>query len=157
MKLKTVNQFVSEIKVHDPDTAVNRTMVLTLIANGEITVRMHGTRAVVDYDTVVGEINDMLGITSDTPAHIRTLKNAYIHLHTNNPEIGLSEVRIRDLVRDGIIPTLDIGNRKLVALERFFAPYDTEIIKNDTKPGLKQRSDASLEYNLGKLEHLKRK
>ena len=52
MRLKTLQQTVNAMKADDPDTALNRSMLLRLIADGILPYEMHGNRHIVDYDRV---------------------------------------------------------------------------------------------------------
>ena len=102
MRLKTLQQAVNAMKAEDPDTALNRSMLLRLIADGILPCEMHGNRHIVDYDRVKRCLCDRLMLRdSRFGPHLRTVETAMRELRKKQPELGLGEDRIRNLIARG--------------------------------------------------------
>ena len=120
MRLKTLQQTVNAMKADDPDTALNRSMLLRLIADGILPYEMHGNRHIVDYDRVKRCLCDRLMLRdSRFGPHLRTVETAMRELRKKQPELGLGEDRIRNLIAHGKIPSLRVGNRSYIPMEAF--------------------------------------
>ena len=136
MRLKTIPQAVAKLHEDDPGTALNRSMLLTLMNEGLLDYEMRGNRRVIDYDDLCVRLRDLLGLTeghgylSSLP-HIRTVDGAYRELKETRPELGLSEERIRMLIDTGRLVCIPIGNRSYIALELFKPPYDRRLMVTD--------------------------
>lgn len=48
---------------------------------------------------------------------MRTIREASEHIATNDPETALTQTALRRLVKTGVIPSVRIGTKYLVALE----------------------------------------
>ena len=123
MRLKTLQQAVNAMKAEDPDTALNRSMLLRLIADGILPYEMHGNRHIVDYDRL------MLRDSRFGP-HLRTVETAMREPRKKQPELGLGEDRIRNLIARGKIPSLRVGNRSYIPMEAFY-PSNLERIREE--------------------------
>ena len=51
-KLRSISEVLQLIKSIDPDTAVTRYMITSLIKNGKINSSISGNKVLVDYDEV---------------------------------------------------------------------------------------------------------
>ncbi len=49
--------------------------------------------------------------------HYRTARNAYLWILKNDPDTAISERMIRDLMKNGVIPTIKQGNKLMLSLE----------------------------------------
>ena len=135
MRLMTVYKAVQTFRDYDPDTAFNVNMLTRLIDDGRIGHEMHGSRTVVDCDDVIRYLNDMLEIEmSSHPPHLRTVEFAMREVHATMPDKGVSEVRLRDLIRRGIVPSVRIGNRSYIAMEVFHPPLDRKLSEIEHAP-----------------------
>ena len=136
MRLKTIPQAVTKLHEDDPGTALNRSMLLTLMNEGLLDYEMRGNRRVIDYDDLCVRLRELLGLTeghgylSPLP-HIRSVNGAYRELKETRPELGLSEERIRMLIDTGRLVCIPIGNRSYIALELFKPPYDQRLMLTD--------------------------
>ena len=136
MRLKTIPQAVAKLHEDDPGTALNRSMLLTLMDEGLLDYEMRGNRRVIDYDDLCVRLRELLGLTegrgylSSLP-HIRTIDSAYRELKETRPELGLSEERIRMLIDTGRLVCIPIGNRSYIAMELFKPPYDRRLMVTD--------------------------
>lgn len=92
MRLKTLQQAVNAMKAEDPDTVLNRSMLLRLIADGILPCEMHGNRHIVDYDRVKRCLCDRLMLRdSRFGPHLRTVETAMRELRKKQPELGFAE------------------------------------------------------------------
>ena len=124
MKIQTIPQIVRSIKTVDPATAVNESMLSTLISSGNLPHERHGNRMVSDLDIVIPYLNRMLGLEETTAIpHLRTIRGAAQEIKSHCPELGLSEDHIRAAVCNGRIDCIRIGNRVYIAMEFFENPY----------------------------------
>lgn len=90
LRLKTLQQTVNATKAEDPDTALNRSMLLRLIADGILPYEMHGNRHIVDYDRVKRCLCDRLMLRdSRFGPHLRTVETAMRNSEKSNPNWGL--------------------------------------------------------------------
>lgn len=136
MRLKTIPQAVTKLHEDDPGTALNRSMLLTLMDEGLLDYEMRGNRRVIDYDDLCVRLRELLGLTEEhgylsSLPHIRTIDSAYRELKETRPELGLSEERIRMLIDTGRLVCIPIGNRSYIAMELFKPPYDRRLIVTD--------------------------
>ncbi|MBO4264529.1 MAG: hypothetical protein J5922_00425 [Clostridia bacterium] len=125
MRNKTVNQIVNDFRSKDPGTVINRTMLIRLMDDGVIPYEQHGNRIVCDLDTVLVILNDMLGLEpTESFLHLRSIEKAICGLKILHSELGVGEDRLRQLISEGRVPTIKIGNRNYIAMESFEPPYD---------------------------------
>lgn len=124
MKIQTIPQIVRSIKAVDPATAVNESMLSTLISSGNLPHERHGNRIVSDLDVVVPCLNRLLGLDKATAIpHLRTIRGAAQEIKSHCSELGLGEDHIRAAVSNGRVDCIRIGNRAYLALEFFEEPY----------------------------------
>ena len=136
MRLKTIPQAVAKLHEDAPGTALNRSMLLTLMDEGLLDYEMRGNRRVIDYDDLCVRLRELLGLTEEhgylsSLPHIRTIDSAYRELKETRPELGLSEERIRMLIDPGRLVCIPIGNRSYIAMELFKPPYDRRLMVTD--------------------------
>ena len=62
---------------------------------------------------------------------IRTIKKAYEDLHRIDPNCGVSQSFIRQLVADGRCPSVMVGNRALIDLDVLMDVLVREICSED--------------------------
>lgn len=132
MKLKTIRASVKKIRDFDPDTALNVNMLNRMIDNGQISYEWHGNRKIINYDALVQRLNTLfeLDCPRTNPPHIRTIDNAWKEAKETLSELGISEERLRDLIKTGIVASIRIGNRSYIPMELFHAPYDRRLAKD---------------------------
>ena len=124
MKLKTLLQIVKYIRAIDAETAINASMLSTLIEDGKLPYEKRGNRIVMDIDTVLPMLCKLLGgIQTNTVPHIRTIRSVIQEIRLNMQDLGLSEEQIRTAVRDGTVDSIRVGNRAYIAVEMFEEPY----------------------------------
>ncbi|PWM00070.1 MAG: hypothetical protein DBY04_00885 [Clostridiales bacterium] len=129
MRLATLPQAIKEFRLIDPRTALNETMLLTLIRKNQLPYGNHGVRTVVDIRLVIATLNELLGFTDETfLPQIRTIRTAAAELKKVTEHIVMGEDRIRICVADGKIPSILIGNRRYIALQSFTDPYSQSIV-----------------------------
>ena len=112
MRIKTLPQIVKVAKELDPDTALNESMLVELMASGNLPYEKHGNRTVTDMDTVIPCLNRMLGLNADASLpRLRTIRGAVRELRQCRSELGIGEDHIREAVNDGRMNCIRIGNR----------------------------------------------
>lgn len=62
---------------------------------------------------------------------IRTIKNAWADLHRMDPNCGISQSFIRQLVSDGRCPSITVGNRSLIDLDVLLRVLEKEMCAGD--------------------------
>ncbi|MBQ3013934.1 MAG: hypothetical protein IJD75_02190 [Clostridia bacterium] len=70
---------------------------------------------------VCQKIEEQLALLSDV--NIRSIRAAAAELKARAIDIGIGEKLIRNAVKDGRIPSICIGNREYIAMQRFNEPY----------------------------------
>ena len=134
MRVRTLNQAAEEARKQDPNTAINKFMLTSLICDHKIPYGNHGNRTVVDYDKLISALNVLLGFQEDDGLpEIRTIPNAIEELHQRHPDIGLNGKRIRECVADGRIGSIDVGSRRYIAMQSFEQPYCEKIMSGYSK------------------------
>lgn len=124
MKIKSLPQIVKAATEIDPDTALNESMLVELMASGNLPYEKHGNRTVTDMDTVIPCLNRMLGLNADASLpRLRTIRGTARELRQCLSELGIGEEHIRAAVNDGRIDCIRIGNRAYIAMEFFDEPY----------------------------------
>ena len=132
MKIKTINKAIEKIKEIDERSALNNTMLRSLTEQKLIESFRRGNRTVVEIGQFVKDMNILFGFNErDSLPKVRSIHNAYTELKDLNPELGISEERIRFLVMKEKIPSLRIGNRAYIALETFEPPFDHCLLYDD--------------------------
>ncbi|MCF0120122.1 MAG: hypothetical protein HUJ65_00670 [Oscillospiraceae bacterium] len=161
MKIKSIPKIVELLKEKDPDTAVNENMLYRLIGAGKIPFDMHGRRMVADLDTVVFSLCCMLDMSecSSLPK-IRSIHDAAELLKVEQPDIGLGEVHLRELIRLGRLKSIEVGNRRYIALQSFAPPYcyrlsDSVVAPPRRKPPYRHDSTEQFNELMAKNQHLK--
>ena len=87
---------------------------------------------VSDMEELTKGMNQIFGIHEEcTIPRIRSIHNAVLELRETQPELGISEERIRFLARMNKLPHIKVGNRSYVALESFEYPYNQCLIYDD--------------------------
>lgn len=143
MRVRTLNQIVKEIQEIDPNTAINKYMLLALIKDRKIPHGNHGNRTVMDFDAVAPSFNELLNFKKGGAIpQIRTIRAAISELREKHPELGLGEERIRTCVQEGRISSIVIGNRQYIAMQSFFEPYN-ERIMSGFSPTVMKKNDVS--------------
>ena len=131
MHTKTTRQLVQAIQTHDPKSAININMLQRLFDSNALRNWKHGKRTVGDIDVLAHDLNKYFGFQQDGGIpRIRSIHNAFLELREIDPDLGVSEERIRDLVGMDKLPHISIGNRAYVALESFFEPYNDCLMYN---------------------------
>ena len=155
MRIKTLPEAITQILVDDPETSLNLSMLSTLIEQNQLKCYMHGNRRVVDYDTLVENIKQMLDIKGDEKfPKVRTIKKASREVSILYPEIGIGEAYIRNCAKDGVIASIQVGNRFYISLNSFegsFIPdYDAnKIASNNIKQKVMEQMDFILSCQTG--------
>jgi len=139
MKVLTIPQAVKEIKVLDPDSAVNETMLASLIEKKQLPCGSRGVRTVVNLELTISVLNELLGFVGEVfVPKIRTIRTAASELRGNSDESGVGEDHIRRCVADSKIGVITIGNRNYIAMQSFEAPYAEKLVYG-TSQSRKQR------------------
>lgn len=162
MRIKTINAIVSDIKMVDGGSAVNQGMIRTLIETKELDFFHRGNRLVSNADKFAEDMNRIFGIDEkNSMPRVRSIHNAFLELREINPELGLSEERIRALVGMDVIPHIRVGNRAYVALECFEEPYNEHFLYDDYRDSeeamLERIAKEQLEKNLERRSRRKQK
>lgn len=132
MKIKTTKKLAEAIKKQDAQNAINANMLKSLFEDKVLTSWKVGNRTVSDLLLLIREINQLFGLEDkEQIPKVRSIHNAYVSLKDSNPDLGISEERIRLLVVKGKIPHIRIGNRAYIALEIFDPPYDKCLVYDD--------------------------
>ena len=132
MRIKTMNSIVEEIKQIDGFSAINLGMLRMLFETKALKSMQRGNRIVSDMDQLIEELNQLWGIKEKHKVpRIRSIHNAFLELREIQPQLGLSEERIRFLVSQKKLPCVKVGNRAYVALECFEPPYDQNLMYDD--------------------------
>lgn len=115
MIAETVPKLVKHYKTVDPNTAINASMLCTLVGDGRIRSARHGNRIVLNRNVVAEDISLLLNVNCDGMPHLRSIRSAVgeMELRSN----GVGEERLRDWVKSGDIPSLHIGSWDYIALE----------------------------------------
>jgi hypothetical protein len=128
LRIKTVPAIVKQIKKIDPSSAISESFLFALIKENLIPFTHHGNRMVIDGDSIVFTLNELLGFKgSTTLPHIRTIRKAVEELKEQNFEIGIGEKLIRKAVKDKRISCIRIGNREYISMQSFEEPYCSRI------------------------------
>lgn len=149
MRIKTLPQIVNFIKVEDPHTAINESMLVSLINEKSIPVSKRGNRTVADIDTVIPCLNQLLTLeNSQKIPHIRTIRSAVSDAKENFPDLGIGEKQVREAVDNEKISAIRVGNRAYIAMEFFEEPFVTHIFSSDFDyVPLKKTSRAVEQFN----------
>ena len=132
MRIQTLPQIVNYIKSEDPHTAVNESMLISLINDKLIPISKRGNRTVADIDTVIPCLNQLLTIENcQKIPHIRTIRSAISEAKEKFPDLGIGEKQIRDAVETEKISVIHVGNRAYIAMEFFEEPFVTRIFSSD--------------------------
>lgn len=132
MRLMSTSELIREIQKVDGNTAVNPDMLRSLVRAEKVKHLFHGGRLRIDADQFPKNMNDLLGLDLDTKMpRIRSIHNAFTEVRESNPELGISEQRIRRLIGMGKLPHIRVGNRAYVALESFEEPYNECLVYDD--------------------------
>ncbi len=134
MRLKTMQKSVDEMRMSDPATDFNKSMLERLLSDGAVPFEKHGNRIVLDYDMLIRCLNDRLELDGNRPPHIRTIDHAVAEVKRDLPDLGVGEEKVRTLVALGKIPFIRIGNRTYLAMELFHAPYNRRLFEAAEKP-----------------------
>ena len=59
-------------------------------------------------------------MTNKKKARIRTIHNAILEIKKFDPETDFTECALRELIKNGTIPSVPIGNRNLVNIDLLF-------------------------------------
>lgn len=160
MKIKSIPKAAQAIREHDPDTAVNENMLYALIKAGKLPFDMHGSRMVVDLDTVTRLLKCLLDMENlSVFPRIRSIHDAFVILKEEQPNIGIGEPQIRELIRLDKLRSIEIGNRHYIAPESFTPPYCYRLSDCATPPPRRTppyRRDAMAQFNelMAKNQHL---
>ena len=85
-----------------------------------------------EFDQLVEGINELLGLeVKKAMPRVRSIHDAFIELRELNPQLGVSEQRMRRLVGLRRLPHIRVGTRAYVALESFAEPYNECLIYDD--------------------------
>ena len=153
MRIKSLPQIVKAAKEIDPDTALNESMLVELMASGNLPYEKHGNRTVTDMDTVIPCLNQMLGLNADASLpRLRTIRGAAKELRQYRSELGIGEEHIRAAVNDGRIDCIRIGNRAYIAMEFFEEPYIHRFTKIEWNGAARRRkADSSAVAQIGAM------
>ncbi len=129
MKVLTIPQAVKEIRALDPATAINETMLTSLIEKKKLPCGSRGVRTVVNLELTISVLNELLGFVGEVfLPRIRTIRAAASELRDNDDESGMGEDHIRRCVADEKIGVIAIGNRNYIAMQSFDAPYSEKLV-----------------------------
>ena len=141
MRVRTLNQIVKEIQEIDPNTAINKYMLFALIKDRKIPHGNHGNRTVMDFDAVAPSFNELLNFKKGKELpQIRTIRAAVSGLREKYPEFGIGEEQIRACVQEGRISSIVVGNRRYIAMQSFFEPYNERIMSGYSPSVMKKDS-----------------
>lgn len=131
MRLKTLRATVGKMREDDPETAVSVSMLNRLIDVGQIPFERHGNRKIVDYDELNRCFRTLLALDYHaTMPHIRSIDGALAEVRETMPELGISEERLRELIKTSTVSALRVGNRSYIPMELFHPPYDRRLAKD---------------------------
>lgn len=154
MRIKTINSIVEEIKQIDGFSAINLGMLRMLFETKALKSIQRGNRTVSDMDQLIEELNQLWGIEEKYKVpRIRSIHNAFLKLREIQPQLGLSEERIRFLVSQKKLPCVKVGNRAYVALECFEPPYDQNLIYDDYQDSEAALIEKILEQEIEKMHN----
>lgn len=132
MRIKTVNELCSALKGVDYHTAVNPHMLRSLFSDDKLKFAKRGNRTVADMDQVIRELNQLFNLGQrDIVPRIRSIHEAYMEVKVLQPELGISESRIRFLVDRDLLPHITVGNRVYIALDSFEEPFNDCLFYDD--------------------------
>ena len=132
MNIVTTARAVQMIRAEDPNSVINGDMLRRLFAEKKLPSWKHGKRTVCEFDQLVEGINELLGLeVKKVMPRVRSIHDAFIELRELNPQLGVSEQRMRRLVGLGRLPHIRVGTRAYVALESFEEPYNECLIFDD--------------------------
>ena len=124
VQLKTIPQTVLKCKEMDPETEINYSMLYSLVREGKLSYEKHGVRVILDYSAFLSDLLDLLGLDRTVKfPKIRTIGKCAGALRGS--AVGVCDKVIRRFVREGLLPSIRIGNRHYVALQ-FFDDYHYE-------------------------------
>ena len=132
MRLMSIPALIREIQKVDGNTAVNPDMLRSLVRDKKVKHLYHGDKLRINAEQFPMDMNSLFGLDPNKEMpRIRSIHNAFVEVREFNPELGISEQRIRRLVGLGMLPHLRIGNRAYVALESFAEPYNECLMYDD--------------------------
>ena len=132
MRLMSIAALIGELQRVDDNTAVNPDMLRSLVKEKKVKYIYHGDSLRINADQFPIDMNNLFGLDpSMEMPRIRSIHNAFLAVRESNPELGISEQRIRRLVGMGKLPHIRIGNRAYVALESFAPPYNECLLYDD--------------------------
>ena len=142
MQIMTTNKLAGAIRAQDKNTAINENMLRVLFEKKEVRSWKHGNRTVCEFGILIEGINQLLGLKeTEVMARVRSIHDAFTELRETNPELGISEERIRFLVSAGKLSHIKVGNRAYIALESFEAPYNSCLIYDDYRESKAARQE----------------
>ena len=142
MQIMTTNKLAGAIRAQDKNTAINENMLRALFDKKKVRSWKHGNRTVCEIGTLIESINKLLGLKEiAVMARVRSIHDAFTELRETNPELGISEERIRFLVSINKLSHIKVGNRAYIALESFEAPYNSCLIYDDYRESKAARQE----------------
>ena len=133
MRIMTLQKATDMVHRADPKTDFNLSMLRRMCENKLVRSGKRGNRQVLDFDEMVCSLYAIFDLSQDnvptSPPMIRTIEHALEEKRNDFSMMGLGEKRIRELIRDGTIPSLPIGNRNYIALESFEPPFINRWLK----------------------------
>lgn len=160
MNIVSAKKLVEAIKRLDKNTGITLNMLEELFKKQKILLWKHGKRTVGDMNVLIKNLNDLFSLTNDESLpRIRSIRKGYLELRAQNPCLGISEERIRFLVKMGVLPHVSIGNRDYIAMESFEPPYDECLMFHDIKSNKEEQKNQSIDRQLeaGATRRKKRK
>ena len=120
MNIVSAKKLVEVVKMLDKDTAITLNMLEDLFSKQKILLWKHGKRTVGDLNVLIKSLNNLFALAnSESVPRIRSIRKGYLELRAQNPCLGISEERIRFLIKMDVLPHISIGNRDYIALESF--------------------------------------
>lgn len=122
--IRTIAETANWVKQQDPDSALTKTAIRSLVIHGILPSNRIGDKyliALEALDTLVENATMLMPSagTHDKPCirHLRTIEGAAAWIKVYDPGTSLTASAIRRLVKQGILPSLAIRSKRLVALE----------------------------------------
>lgn len=122
MRVRSIPGAVREIREIDNNTAVNEGLLRELIERSELVAESVGAKTVVDTDAVLETLCLLTGCQTGSMPHIRSIRVAMRERRDNCSLAGLSRDRVRECIKEHIVPSIQVGNRFYIALEMLEEP-----------------------------------
>ena len=85
MELRTIREFVKQAKIDDPKTAINESLIRTLVSNNLIPHLKNGNRTYIDYSVGINAIVDLTANISQVETSPKSNSNEHISRFSEDP------------------------------------------------------------------------